>query len=416
MARLWITLAQTGAARTYSVIMGMIALFVTARLLGPESQGVIAASMAWVTLHASFASLSLGQVAQYRIQVRRDKDWLPELLGTLSFFGVLLSFFACLTAFLIYLTTKGGVFKGIPPVVLTISFILLPLLIWEDYSKNLLAATGQLKTYNNAQFAGRTCWLCGILVLVGLLEFGIPGALAAQILGQGLIAVIGVSVLWKASGGRIRIDRGETGEILKGSAKLHFNTIGSFLLAQASILILNHFSNKAEVGCYQVAFQMVMTLTIFPQAASLVLMSEMAKKDPDHLWPMQKRLTLQMLSMIALASVGAYFVAPIIIPSLMGREFLPSVKMFRALLPIAFGLSLAQLLTPQWIGRGKFLLTTLITFFTAIASIIANLALIPRFGAMGAVWANLICYGLLTTAVQFCFALWCERQSSGASL
>jgi antigen flippase len=411
---LWRKVAETGAARTYSVVMGMVALFLTARLLGPEGQGVIAASIAWVGLFASFAGLSLGQVAQYRIQVRRDEGWLPDILGTLSFFALVLTILAYVIAFLAYRTTDGNAFKGIPPAVLAISFLMLPLLIWEEYTRNLLGATGHLRTYNNAQFVGRTLWLCGIILLVGLMGLGISGALAAQISGQGVIAFVGFATLWRASGRLIRIDRHETRELLKSSAKLHLNSVGSFLLSQTSILILNHFSSKVEVGYYQIAFQMVTILTIFPQAASIALFSEMAKTGPDRLWSSQKRLTLQMLSLIALISVPVYLAAPIFIPTLMGLEFNPAVKMFRYLLPIAFGISFAQLMTPQWIGRGIFLGTTLATFFTAIANIVANFVLIPYQGAMGAVWANLICYGFITIAVQFYFAWWCEKRSVGA--
>lgn len=410
MKILWLKIFETGAARIYGLIIGMAALFLTARILGPERQGTIAAAMAWVTLFASFAGLSLGQVAQYRIQLRRSEDWFPDTFGALALFTIALTVLAYMVAVAMYLLTDGRSFKGILPPVLIIAFIMLPLLIWEQYSSNLLAAIGKLRPYNIAQFLGRTFWLCGIFVLVAFLGMGILGALIAQISGQTIIALVCLATLWKVARRAIQVNRAEVKEMLKGSAKLHLNTVGSLLLAQTSILMLNHFCSKAEVGWYQIAYQMVMILIIIAQVASIVFFSKMAQVGPDRLWPEQRRIGLQVMGIIVLLSAVGYLAAPIAVHLLAGPAFEPSVEIFRFLLPIVLGMSFAQLMTSQWIGRGAFLPTTLATSFTAMANVAANAALIPKFGVMGAVWASLICYVGITILVQAYFAWWCEKK------
>lgn len=101
---------------------------------------------------------------------------------------------------------------------------------------------------------------------------------------------------------------------------------------------------------------------------------------------------------------------PIIVPLAVGTEFFPAIKIFRLLLPIIIGMSLAQLMTSQWIGRGVFLTTTLATTLSAAVHILANAILIPKYGMEGAVWSALFSYVVLAVLVQACFAFWCEKK------
>lgn len=410
MKILWQNVAEAGAARIYSLLAGTAVILLTARILGPERQGIIAAAIAWASLFANFAGLSLGQVAHYRIQAQKSQNWFPGIFGGLLFFAFALTLVAHLVAYTLYQLTEGELFKNISPSVLIIAFTLLPLIIWEQYSSNLLAAVGRLRQYNTAQYIGRTFWIISTIVLLVILDLGVEGALIAQVLGQAIVVLIGSIALLKVAPNGLQVKKDEIIEMLKGSAKLHLNTVSAFLLAQASILMLNHFGSKTEVGWFQLAFQMVIMLLIVPQAASIVLFSRMSEVGPDKLWPEQKKLILQVLGVILFLCVLAYFAAPIIVPLAVGPEFLPTVKVFRLLLPIIIGMSLAQLMTSQWIGRGVFLPTTIATSIVAATNIAANVILIPKYGMMGAVWAALFSYLGVIVLVQTYFAWWCEKK------
>jgi O-antigen/teichoic acid export membrane protein len=174
--------------------------------------------------------------------------------------------------------------------------------------------------------------------------------------------------------------------------------------------MLNHYSTKDQVGWYQLAFQLIVTMLIIPQGAAMIFFSRMAKLGPDRLWPEQKRLGLQVLGVMILLSIVAYYVAPFVIVTLAGPEFEPSVEIFRWLLPATVGMTLAQMMAPQWIGRGIFLLTAILTISSAIVIIGLNSVLIPMYGAMGAVWGMLIAYFGMVVVVQTYFAFWCERK------
>jgi O-antigen/teichoic acid export membrane protein len=410
MKILWLNLGETGAARTFSLFCGMAVLLLTARILGPEGQGTVTAAIAWVTLFANFAGLSLGQVTHYRIQVTKNQDWFPGIFGTLVFFVFVLSTAAYLAAYGLYHVTNGELFKSIPPAAMIIAFALLPLIIWEQYSGNLLAAIGKLRQYNTAQYIGRAFWVICTIAFLVIMNLGVKGAIIAQAVGQAIVVLIGSAALGKFSPKGFQVQKDEIKEMLRGSAKLHPNTLSTFLLSQASILMLNQFATKAEVGWFQLGYQMVLMMLIIPQAASIVLFSRMSEVGPDTLWQDQKKFILHVLGIVVLLSIVAYLVAPIIVPLAVGPEFFPTVKIFRLLLPIIIGMSLAQLMTSQWIGRGVFLPTTLATTLGAAVNIFANAILIPKYGMEGAAWSALLSYVVIAVLVQACFAFWCEKK------
>jgi O-antigen/teichoic acid export membrane protein len=410
MTSLWKTLIETSLARIYTLLVGAVILFLVARHLGPEGQGVVAAATAWATLFSAFGGLSLGQVAHYRVQVKKSDQWLTDLFGPLLLLTVLLTVATYVIVTLVYCATVGKLFKDIPFHILGIAFAIIPFLIWEEYSRNLLVATGKLRVYNMSQFWGRSFWLFGIIVLIYFKKMEVFEVLCVQLAGQAFIAAIGFSALGKQVHFMVRIKGSEIVEMLKGAGKLHLNTVGSFLLAQNTVIMLNYFSEKSDVGYYHIAFQMAVLPAVIAQSASLVLFSKMSDLGPDGVWPLQKRLSLQILAIVTFISICAYISAPLLVPLLVGKSFEPSIEIFRLLLPCALGMTVAQLMTPQWIGRGAFILTTIVTFGVAIGNVVFNAFLIPRFGIMGAVWANLVCYVGIAITVQALFAWWCEKK------
>ena len=411
MRQAWRHILTVGTARIFSLSISTLIMLVTARTLGPTSQGILVASLTWVTLFANFSGFSLEQVAHFRIQLNKGTDWLPRICGTLLFLGTLLSITAIAAGFFLQQFFATELFRNIPPFVLSLAFGLIPLFVFEQYLSSLLAAANRLQWYNKAQYAGRSLWLLLTAAFLFVFEFNVPLAITAQLCGQSLVVFVAATGLIKGSFRKLSIDFEEAGELLKGSAKLHLNSVGVFILSQSAVLFLNHFSTPPEVAWYQVANQIVMSFLVIPYSASTVIFSRIAQSSPDRIWGEQKKIMLGVISMVALLSTIAFFAAPWAIPLLLGNQYPPSVCIFRWLLPTVLGLSFAQLMAPQWISRGKFMWTTSLTATAAVLNLIANAILIPRFHLMGAVWVSLITYLGLTLITQFTFAWWCETKS-----
>ena len=150
-------------------------------------------------------------------------------------------------------------------------------------------------------------------------------------------------------------------------------------------------------------------MLVLPQAVSMVFFSKMAGLTPDLLWKSQKKIIIQIMAVMLIMMAMAYCVSPKIIILLAGRSFYSSIVVFQQLLPVVIGMSLAQLMATQWIGRGKFVIASILTITAAIINILIGIIFIPKFGMQGAIWASLLTLALFTTVAQVIFAFFCTK-------
>ncbi len=406
----WLSIVENSAARLFAAGVNLMVLFLTARELGPDGRGVFVVVTTWIVLFATLASLSLGQVSHHQIQERRDEEWLPRLAGTM----LLVALVAVLVAFAVLaglvLWKDGAVFNDVPRQYLVLAAALMPFLVFDEYARNLLAAAGRLRSYAVAQTVGNSLRLVLVVVALSFLGLGVGGVILAVLLSQIVIVAIEAQVLWRACGRRLEVSAGDTVSLLRGALRLHPNTVASFLLAQANVLLLNQFATKADVGLYQFAYQLVAAMVLLPQAAAMVLFGKIALQGPNPAWPDQKRLMLQVLAVLVVAALVAAAVVPQLIDLVVGPEFGPSGTIFRWLLPALLGFSLAEMMAPQWFGRGIFLTSTILTCLAATANLALNAILIQRYGILGAAWGTTISYLALVAMAQILFAMYCQKK------
>ncbi len=412
----WPKIVETSGVRAYGLFSSLGVLIVTARLLGPEGQGILAGVTSWVGLFGALAYLSLGDVALHRAAQDGDQTWFPKTFGALLFFASALSVLAIAIALGVYWLTEGSAFGRLPLAALLLGFLGIPFVIWEKYAGSLLTALGEIRLYNKARVVGRTAGLVAVCVFLALLAWGVLGAIGANLLAQITVSLVGFGLLWTRAGKKWIVDRKEAGSLLRDGAKLHFNAIGVFLAGQSDILLLTYFSGKPEVGWYQLSQQLITVMLLVPEAALLIIYARMAEVGPDRVWPEQKKLGLQLLGIMLALCGFAYYAAPWIIPLVMGRKFAESVPVFHRLLPALPGMAFSTFIANQWIGRGLFLQASFVTMGIGLTNAALNYLLVPRYGMMGAVWATLATYLGVSLAVNVGMTAWCERRSRIAGM
>ena len=318
-------------------------------------------------------------------------------------------------AFLLFSLTHGEAFKGLSGSVLAVGFLSLPLLIWEQYGSNLLTARDRIGVYNRAQVLGRTGGFLLLLLLVVGFHAGIMGALFATVGSQALVALGGLRVLMREAKAesRVRPCRKTVRTLLTGGLKLHLNAIGAFLFLYTDVLIVNHYRGAAETGFYQLAVQLVTIMMVVPQSAMTILASRVAQSGPDEAWHTQRRIIGLMLVGVAGLGLIAAFLAPSCVALIGSGKFLPAVGVFRVMLLNLFGMTLATMMIPQWIGRGLFWQASAITLTVGVLNTVANLLLVPRYGMLGSAWATVGTY-LLSASVNLAFVFWIERRVRSA--
>lgn len=400
----------TGGARAYALAISVLQLTVTARVLGPEGRGTVAALLAWVTLAAAVLSLSLGQVVATRARGRPPREWAPEGLG-------LLAAATGVTSLLVWLAVALGTLTGIwvpvagaPVGALFAAAVAYPLSLWDSYSANVLPALGALGPYNRAQVVGRTVGVGATVVAVGVLHGGVAAALWSLALGLFVSGAMSWSAARRAAGAPLARPSAIAGDAFVDGLKLQANVVGTVLFANADILLVQQYAGAAATGHYQLSAQLVTLLSIIPQAAFPVLLGHVAQGGVDAAWERSRRVVGVVLVLVALAAVVGSALAPLAVGVLGGPRFGPTAVLFRWHAFAAVGQALSPLMAAQWLGRGYFLRSSAITVALGLAAFAANLYAVPRHGAVGAV-----AVALLVSAVSFLvnavFALHVQRVS-----
>jgi O-antigen/teichoic acid export membrane protein len=359
----WQHILETSSARALALMISLASLSVTARVLGPEGRGIIAGATTWINLLATLGSLSVGQVVIHRAAANRDLSWVRSAFGA----GLLL---VCGLSGIIWLgaLTAGylvaNMYGQLPWWALAVVFAALPFAIWERFGSQLLICTGHLRFFNQRLILASLLGFLALIVVLVLFDWGVIGGLIVTVLSTVLVSTLGIHRLWEVAG-------------------------------KSGVLLVNYYRNPSEVGWYQLAVQMVTALMIVPQAVWVVLNEKIAGKGPDDIWPLQRRLLIQSTGLMMFIISVSYLMAPYAVLLIAGESFSPSIELFRIMLPSAFGMSLSYFMGTQWLGRGLFGQTALLTALFGAINLILNMVFIPKFGVSAAAWSMTIVYTIM---------------------
>ena len=392
MHDLWKTILQTSGVKIYSVLLGILSITLTARILGPEGRGELVAIYTWVTTFATFAYLSLGQVANYYAAKSEGRGWLPSAYRTLISFTVVMTIIAWFIAGALLASPLSSLFSNITPAWLLIGFLIVPFKIWELYASALFQAIERLDILNRYQLIGNTIGFLTTLGLLLVFTLGIEGVIASNILSQFIIASGSLLIFHRMAGGWSLPTSESMLFFLNNGLKLHMNAIGMFFITGADILMLNHYRGNEETAHFQLSVQLMGILMLIPQVASMVINGKICSQGPDKAWPAHRNLLVQVTLFVGAAAIMMGITAGYWIPFVLGEEYNASVEIFRLLLLASIGMTISIIMTPQWIGRGYLIIVSLLTFAFGGINLLLNWLLIPKYGMHGAVTATIITY------------------------
>lgn len=391
---IWLKISGAAGAKVYNLLLSVATLALTARLLGPEGRGQVAAVLAWVALFSTLGHLSLGLVAVRQLGLGSSAERVAELMGSLLVYAAVLTLVGWTIAVLLAAWPGKSIFGDLSPALLAMGFLLLPLALWETYGQSLLMGLDLAKHFNRATMLGRTVNLVAIYAFVGWLSLGTMGALGAALVASAVTAAGGARALLKQAEYRLAPRLICIFTLAKGAVRLHLNAIGTYLFAQSGVLVVNHFHGAAATGNYQLAAQLISVMMIIPNAVSQTMYGVVTTKGPDAAWPVNRHVLHRAMGITAISVATAWLLAPVLIPLVAGEGFEDAVGQFRTMLPMLFGGTLSASMAAQWIGRGLFWQASLLTLFVGLCGISASLALTPSLGVNGAIYASLFAYGI----------------------
>lgn len=267
--------------------------------------------------------------------------------------------------------------------------------------------------------------LGGRLVLVAataaFLAYGLDvrAVFAAQVL-DGLVTVVLVAAVFRGlpDSPALTSSRGDVERLLRDAIPFGLNGLFGSIYLTSAVVLLAWFHPDAEVGVYRGAVMLVALFPIVAETFSNGIFPRMARH-LGHPEAARDELEFAMRVLLAIsvpAAVGGILTAEPLMVFLGGPEFAASALPFIIMAPI---------LPLRFLNNGTSMTLTALdrqddrtrgVFYAAVLSVVANLVVLPRYGAIGAAATTLGVEVFLTVWVQWRVAQVIPRLRLGGAL
>lgn len=391
--------ALTLAARVVGLALALLSSVILARALGPDGMGVYTLATLFPLLILTLANLGLGPATVY--YVAQGEYSLKEALGSNIVMSLIVGAMSSLLGLVLAIFLQGWIFPDVAPSYLLLALILVPAnLFSQQYINQILLGARRIKEFNAVSVAHKTLFL--LLVFLATMGFGlgVGGAIWASILTSVFLCVLLFLWLRRIAGGvEFRPNLAYVRDTLGYGIRAHLGNVIGFLNYRIELFLLGAFLPIAAVGFYSVAVGVAEKLWFVSESASIVLFPTIsAEKDERERKTFTPIVSRNILLITTLGAAALFVMSRWVIVLLYSGEYLPTVRLFRILLPGIVFLSGARILANDIAGRGKPLLNTYVGGLGVLVQVALNLAWIPRFGAAGAAWATTISYGIILAA------------------
>ena len=374
-------------ARAIGLTASIVTVLITARVLGPEGRGHVA-SFAVLTMTAS-TILGFGMgIGAYSLTASDGVDatalappfvlWACLVVGATTVIALATGAVGLLEAWV----GPGGV-------------ILAPMAG--------LAAGTQFLSLGFTQFAtglGRSgvtalgYGLPSICIMIATLVAAVvmpsePGFIGAQVAGwivaaTAMVVVLGLPIRPSSRGLRRLVARARTAGV---------GEVANALSYRLDVLILGPISGAGSVGIYSLAVQVLEPIWIVSSAASTGLLIRLRNIPRSEWWKTTSATLPLVIGLTALGAAGAIVLLPIMI-AFVGRGFDQSQQVALVLAPGIVMLAVSKVLAAYNIASGRLGMSSFVGVATVVVTTALDLALMPRFGAIGAGIASSVGYGL----------------------
>ena len=196
--------------------------------------------------------------------------------------------------------------------------------------------------------------------------------------------------------------------LVRRAAPLAAGSLLSVLYLRLDVVFLEVLRGETAVGLYSAAGKLVEALTILPTSLSLVVLAKLAQAA-------RTTAPFEMIRRYLLLSFGAALAVAIplalysqsIITRVYGGEFEDAAVVLRVL---SFGIGflfMLPVLSSSLIALGRDTMNWLVLLSGSIVCTALHLALIPRFGPLGAAWATVV--SEFSMVSLYGWALWMYR-------
>jgi O-antigen/teichoic acid export membrane protein len=392
-------LLMTFGGRWVQILLGLVGNVLSARALGPAEFGRFGLVIAVIMVFGTLADAGLTYSA-IRLVARHSGTGNAEAHAVArGYFSLRIASGVSVAVLGLFLSWPIAWALGYPDMVpyLQLSFLTLVSLSISSYPNMILVGLAKFKE------SGVAGILNAIITLAGIALLFVTGALSlgTLIAWNVILPLVSTFPAWFLIPGEWlpwRLWRNRDGsppaavrrELLGFGKWIGLSLVGSMLVTQADVLLLGRFSTPAVVGVYSVALALASRLDSVNQSLFTVLMPRASRVEgAAGLHKYWRQVGFFSLVLAAALGVAAVVIQPAIV-FLYGERYVASAGLFFALMVVVlFDLATSSLFLLVFPLNKPKLLAAADWLRVAVMAIFGS-ALIPLYGALGAVIARLL--------------------------
>ncbi|MCD6570729.1 MAG: flippase [Deltaproteobacteria bacterium] len=386
-------------ANIVSKILGFFYIMYAARYLGAAGFGVLAFALAFAGIFGVLADIGL-QPLTIR-EVARNKLLTHKYLKNVAFIKILLSIgtFGLMTLTITLLgypeqTVKVVCFIGLS--VILVSF--------SEMINSIFQAFERMEFVSVGQILKNLLLLCGILFAVKM-GFSVVGIASIYLITSIIVVIYSYVILnWKTLGTSykwipwdIEIDWGFWKSIIKKALPFGLSAIFVMVYFWIDSVMLSLMKGDEVVGWYNASYRLVFVLMFIPGSlvnAIFPVVSKYYRTSQESLVSVYRRAFKYLFILGLPIGVGTTFLADRIIPIIYGASYGPSIGALQILIWAGVLLFITPLFGTVLASIDRQDLGMWAVGICAIANIVINLLLIPKFSYTGASIATVITEGI----------------------
>jgi O-antigen/teichoic acid export membrane protein len=370
-----------------------------ARYLGPSNYGLLNYVTSFVGLFGFIATLGIDSIVSR--EIIKDHSKKDELIGTGFYIKIIGSILAIASVFIVSFFTTKDIFTLVLIWIFSLSFIPQAFSIVEIYFQSQVLSRKVVSAQVISNIISALLKLLVIFLNKGIFWLMIIYIVEVSIYGAILL------LNYRKFGNHIRnwrFNESIAKSILKDSWPLMLSAVAISIYMKIDQVIIKNMLGNEQAGIYAVSVKlseiwyfipMIICTSVFP---SIIQAMNTSKELFES--RLKKIYSLMFWLSFSIAILMTIFASPII-KILFGNAYIESVIPLQIYIWAGISVFLGVVVSQYLVANNLSKISFLNTLLGALANIMLNILLIPKFGISGSAIATLISYTISTFSILF---------------
>lgn len=385
-------------ARGLALPIGIASSIITARALGPEGRGVLAALMVIQGLAIQFGMLGYNGSITYFLSYEPERAraivgnsvW-TAVLGGLLVAGI----FAAAAA-----VAPQAVLGAVEPRLFWLLLASLPFTFLSQFLQNVLVARQSMVAFNLLDLVVRTTLMSAYAVVLLGFDLGTDAAVWSFAGVSALGGVLYLAVIRRRERFALSFDRPLFGRMFGYGSRIYAASILSYLVLRLNMLIINPVLGERDAGLFSVVLLFMDLVALVPQTLGLILFPAVARDNEGSAVLTAKVFRFTLYGVGALCVVIAFGAEPLV-RLMFGAEFAPAAPALQWLTPGILAMALMTILNNDLAGRGMPAIVIITPAVAVACSAVLHALLLSPLGIVGSSLATSAAFIVAVVVLYF---------------